>query len=397
MRFRRTGTQTQAEAERETAPPPRPRGTPRRKGGRSGARGLAAHPAFVPLVGAWGAALAGLAVFVLPFAATARIAMLTGLSAFEHAAHFILAALAALVGGALAVGIARALSHTARRSREIPIAAEVGIRPLHPVRDLGSESFDAPIETMPLGMAAGDWVDGPADGLAGDGAAGKADAAEQPDAPGSAIRRRLSRALDEAEAARRPSGTQAEPAPEPEPRPEPEEEPVPAEPDGIAADSPAAEPLALDLAQFGALPGRNAVWVEGALPEELARPAPAPAAPDPRPAPIRHQPAATLRLREMPAEELSLIQMVERLAAALHERQAADHGADPFPDAPTARPGDRDAALAEALKALGMLAGDTASAGADGAGDDSDRLAERGGTGELRAALAKLHDMRGAA
>ncbi|MEE4206860.1 MAG: hypothetical protein V2I39_11245, partial [Erythrobacter sp.] len=81
------------------------------------------------------------------------------------------------------------------------------------------------------------------------------------------------------------------------------------------------------------------------------------------------------------------------LAAALHERQAEDHS-DPRRGANEAgsSTGDRDAALAEALKALGMLAGDT-----DGnEPHDSRGLSETGGTGELRAALAKLHDMRGA-
>ncbi|QIQ87328.1 hypothetical protein [Erythrobacter sp.] len=360
---------------------------PRRRSERRARRAsLAAHPAFVPLVALWGAALFGLAVLVLPPAATARAALLTGLDALGAMAHFLFAALAAMAGGALAFGIARALSHKAKarsggpaivlsaRRKMSPDTATQATDPINPREELGSESLDAPLEDMPLGMEAGDWLD-------------EADT------------------LDTAENRAEEAG-QAGPQPAAEPDSAPNEAPDSAGTDaGAAAETARREsasaatgelqttPPSLDLAGFAALPGRNAVWVEGPLPDGLAGPeaaqaatprAPSPETPTRCAAPSAHGSAALARLRSTPAEDLSLVEMVERLAAALHERQAAD--ATRPRAAGTGSHAGRDAALAEALKALGELAGDRAQTPA-GAGE----------AGELAAALARLHDMRGAA
>ena len=163
-------------------------------------------------------------------------------------------------------------------------------------------------------------------------------------------------------------------------------------------------PLELDLEEFGALPGRNAVWVEaesilGASPapeapafapaltlpvDEAELPeTPAEAAPEPvlqavAPAPRPLSPSAIERLRAVPTSELSLVQMVERFAAALHEHQSAAPGQGPQ----RADQAGREAALAEALKALAAFSPDESSSA----------------QGEpLRAALTRLQELRGAA
>jgi hypothetical protein len=150
-------------------------------------------------------------------------------------------------------------------------------------------------------------------------------------------------------------------------------EPAPA----VIAEAPA--PVELDLADFAALPGRNAVWVEAPA-AAAAEPEPAPA-PEPvlravAPPPV--SPSAIERLRAVPPSELSLLQMVERFAAALHEHQSAPvSGSDP-----RAGMAGRDAALAEALKALATLSRDS----------EAQTQSE-----PLRAALGRLQALRGAA
>ena len=143
---------------------------------------------------------------------------------------------------------------------------------------------------------------------------------------------------------------------------------------GLAAsadDLPAPRSLALE--EFAALPGRNAVWVEEAPADQPEPAAPLHAAPAIRPV----MPTAIERLRAVPPSELSLVQMVERFAAALHAHQTV-----PARDGRPLDAAGRDAALAEALKALAALTG------------------ENRGTGEdepLREALARLQELRGAA
>lgn len=153
------------------------------------------------------------------------------------------------------------------------------------------------------------------------------------------------------------------------------------------ADDPAPEPesvppRALDLSEFAELPGRNAVWVEEpaalsvAPPPPLADPLPvslAQAVPFPEPGT-----AALARLRATPAEELSLVQMVERFAAALHEHRIAAHGSAGHNRDLAAR----DAALAQALKALAAL---------------SDQPSADPQAKPLREALSRLQGLRGAA
>lgn len=189
------------------------------------------------------------------------------------------------------------------------------VRPIDPASELGSSSLDAPVETMPFAVA---------------------------------------------EAQHEPVAKLAE------------------------ASAPAAPiPQELDLAQFAALPGRNAVWVEE--PVTAAAPTKADVDPEPEPAteqaPVMHpvaprpaRPSAIERLRAVPTSELSLVQLVERFAAALHEHQAApaDH----------AGLATRDAALADALKALAALSRES----------EAQIQSE-----PVRAAISRLQELRGAA
>ncbi len=102
------------------------------------------------------------------------------------------------------------------------------------------------------------------------------------------------------------------------------------------------------------------------------------------------------KLREVPPQELSLVQMVERFAAALHENQETARKlvarGRPGPSTPP-----RDAALAEALKALALFTERGFDADASGLHDEQpiDMVGET--ERELRNALAKLQTLRGAA
>lgn len=295
---------------------------------------LVAHGAFAPLLGLWGAMLGGLVVLVLPPTLIALIEqrILVGAAVPLQA---VLAGMAALVLGSLVFLMAAAATRRARRRDTVPVVAKAamrGLRPIDPALDLGTRSLDDPIDPMPFATPA--WRDADLDVRA---------------------------------------------APEPEPEPEPTAAPVSA-PDQSA-------PRALDLTEFAVLPGRNAVWVEeqpDIAPEPERAPAPAPVEahapvtalrptpPVPASAPVPLPGTAALaRLRAVPPSELSLPQMVERFAGALHE-----HRVNPQVRAlSSAELAAREAALAEALKALAALSGN------DPAAPASD---------PLRAALAQL-------
>ncbi|MEM6267461.1 MAG: hypothetical protein AAF707_08035, partial [Pseudomonadota bacterium] len=154
-------------------------------------------------------------------------------------------------------------------------------------------------------------------------------------------------------------------------------------------------PRALDLAQFAQLAGRNAVWVEEPR-EPGEEEVEAVADPEP-PALLRAKldpaiPKAAAKLRQTPLEELSMIQMIERFAVALDEHKAAVRENRAKRMVP-----QREAALAEAVQALSVLAQDNGPAA--GASDDGEAGGEAAGstTSELRDALAKLQKLRGAA
>lgn len=249
---------------------------------------LAGHPAFVPMLAIWGAALAGSSLIA------ARM-------------PWTLAAIAALLGGAIMLGTAMLL-----RSRAVPkkpaLTDETGldeIEPIVPALELGSESLDAPI-------------------------------------------------IDE---------------------------------DAEIEDTLIVEPAGLTLEEFGAMPGRNAVWVEDPVVAEEPQPVVAiekvaeAEAPEPE-----LRPSALDKLRRIPPGDLSLVQMVERFAGALHERQAVD-----------LRSPERDAALAEALRALDMLSEEGFGSHPSIPATIGDANSLHGTMQEMRDALARLQELRGAA
>lgn len=298
-------------------------------GSKSSRRPLALHPLFGWVLGVWGAAIGGLVTLVLPRDLVLEAAAKAALAGIGAHAPLVLAAIAALVLGGVMfalAGLVTRAAHRARHRRDMPSLATLAVRhvqTIDPARELGSRRLDDPVETMPFAAV--------------------------------------------------------EPA-------------CATDPQAAAAQTDAAPPpLELDLEEFAALPGRNAVWVEAASilgginsePHVPAAPAPEPVlqamAPSPHPqAPRAPAPGAIAHLRAVPPSELSLVQMVERFAAALQEHQTAAPGRGPLR---TDQPG-REAALAEALKALAAFSPDE---------NDSAR-------GEpLRAALARLQELRGAA
>jgi hypothetical protein len=304
---------------------------------RTAATTLPAHPVFAPLLGAWGAALVGLSIMVLPAPLMVRASKGTGLVLLGGAAQAVLAIFAALMVGGTMFLFASQLTRRARRQAATPSIVSIAtrrVRTIDPSRDLGSLRLDDPIEAEPFASFA--------------------------------------------------------PAPVPAVEAADAETPPP--------------PRALDLAEFAQLPGRNAVWVEepASAPEETAAPPPAPVAappaplvavapaapvaqprpvlvPQPAPPPVE-QPgdAALARLRAAPTEQLSLAEMVERFAGALHEHRETAPTRPMTPQDIAAR----EAALAEALRALAALSGDNRPAPA------SEPLAD---------ALTRLHGVRGAA
>ncbi|WP_066531642.1 hypothetical protein [Erythrobacter sp. CCH5-A1] len=250
-------------------------------------------------------------VLVLPAALVEQLLDRTLMGTWGSAGHSVLAAVAAGLLGMLLFAIA-ALGHmAARRSLPGPSLVKMAARrvtPIDPVRDLGSLRLDDPVDTMPFSTPA--WRD----------------------------------------------ADLHDPSPAAAPAPQQQTEP---------------EPRELDLSQFAELPGRNAVWVEEtvAAPELAAAPA---AAPEPEPVPADPHPessarplrttvpppaapgtAALARLRAVPVSELSLAEMVERFAGALHEVREMSPGRSLAPADLAAR----EAALAEALKALEALSG----------------------------------------
>jgi len=291
-------------------------GQPRRR--RRARRPLAAHPLFVAVLALWGAALGALVTLVLPREVVLVTAAKAGLGMLGAAAPFALAGVAAAVLGGAMLALGKALRP---RRREHEAGRSLAARALaaHQVRTIDPASE--------LGSAS------------------------------------LDEPVETAPFAKLQPETLA-PAP--------------------ALEQPA-PPVALDLAQFAALPGRNAVWVEGPLaaaPAPAAE-APAQAAPRPEPVLVRTAPrpansSAVERLRAVPTSELSLVQMVERFAAALHEHQSAPAGRA----GSRADQAARDAALAEALKALATFSHE------EGIAPQSE---------PLRAAIARLQELRGAA
>ncbi len=377
---------------------------------------LVAHPLFAPGVGLWGALLGAGVVAVIPETHIDALTAGTLIATFGVSVKLLTICGFALLLGAALFGVAAARSAAARRRMSpgsVLNAVGRNVNPIDPARDLGSKSIDDPVETMPFASPA--WRDADLDVSAGEEEFETETDTDSSQALPGFLRRRGPEVEpdDEEETSIRPDALRARDAAgradEPQPLPRfmthPIPDPVPA-PEQQSAPLPPQEdaPVELDLAAFAEMPGRNAVWVEApaapdAAPVPVAAPsvaavryreAPqAPHAPEagptrrrrvasPRPAPGS---AALARLRAVPTEELSIAEMVERFAGALHEHRASA----PVRQLSAGELAAREAALAQAIKALTTLSGldaeDTAS--------DRDE--------PLRAALSQLKPRRGAA
>ncbi len=288
---------------------------------------IAAHRAFVGMLTAWGAALGAGSVMVLPRAMIMQAAMWTSLAGLGPFARYGLAALAALLLGGIALMIATAIRQRHAKTGSVdPVAAML---------------TDAVRPIDPISELGSESLDSPIEDQPALEALGNTD-------------EHSSETLD--------------------------------------------HPREMGLEEFGALPGRDAVWV--AEPDTSDQPEIHPALEAEPATPIadteqdNDAPAPGLsaieKLRSVPPGDLSLVQMVERFAAALHERQAAERR-----NPEMARSPGRDAALADALRALGVLSetGYGSIKGIDG--KDAEHLHDT--TRELREALGKLQWLSGAA
>ena len=366
------------------------------------------HRAFVPMVTIWGGLLLGLIIAVLPDHAIARASSLTGVYMPLLFLRLILSVGIGLCGALLGFIVASALSNRAQVIAGDGILVSTfksrDLDPINPVVDLGSESFDAPIEEEPESepveffeldaSLAEEETETREPNLGelsqrGYDIESPEDFEEQPKRQKKGewafTRKHFKDALIES-----CEGATCEAAPGWEKAPEVDEA-KPAPQSGFGSLTPdlvtprSDRPRALDLEQFGEFPGRDGVWVE-----EAASPEPdAPVKPAPRQAePVQTPKNALEKLRQTPAEELSLVEMVERFAAALHDHQAQERKRY------AEGQGVRETALAEALKALSLFT----EAGFDKADRSPVSDSEIGQTeDELRAALERLQEMRGAA
>ena len=273
------------------------------------------------------------------------------------------------------------------------------LAPINPAADLGSESLDAPIEDK----SAEETVPVEAEATSGEPTLGELaqrgfemeapeEFDEKPEDGGNHVftRKHFKNALIES-----CESATCEPAAGHEPAESQEPQRADTGFASLSAEQISAQrkPLvdkrdALDLDSFSALPDPSVEAKEEAGLGESAQIHDA--APEPKPAPT---PASALEvLRKKPTGELSLVEMVERFAAALHERQAQERAR--FENTQQSR----DAALAEALKALTLFTENGFDAAADRPRAASPTPASIDQTEEeLRSALTRLQGLRGAA
>jgi len=332
-------------------------------------------PRFTPILTVWGAALLGLSVLALSSVDIARANMILGLGALGHAAKFLYAAIAAVIGAAGAFAVAWALVRFfGQSSSRGPVAALAGqrVRPID--RDeLGSESLDAPIEDTLFDADEVEDIAAPIDEPSEDEETASEEEvldlesfAEFDEAEEGALEEALEQPLDEAWV--EPEDTQ----------------------DDIAVEQAAEE----DEPVVPSAPGLNIDAFRDILDEENrktqaledeARAKSAAAVTSIAP------PASGIeKLRQVPPQDLSLVQLVERFAAALHDAQ--DRSPHELTSENLAREtASRERALAEALKALDVFT--------DGGRrhEDADTASISETERDLQDALVKLQSLRGAA
>ncbi|KWV91544.1 hypothetical protein [Erythrobacter sp. YT30] len=409
----------------------------------SGRFAIASHPIFKPALIAWAALIVALAILILPANLIERLSLLTSLSILGENARVILAVIGAVAGGTIGFGVAAMLKRKLAGDHGDFEEEEETVLPIDPAEELGSDSLDAPIETAEFEEIEQEAPAAPEEVEAVD------EVSEEP-APTQGRRRSLAQLArgDADKNADDPDlifpnfGSEEEPELEVE-QPEIEAETadegtlVVEEPQadkrsvdlpdiasaqsaldalissGAAPFEPAAEveigeasedvelaqpPRSMGLEEFGAMPGRNAVWVEEiaeeaeefvSIPESESEAEPAPVMTEALSPEI---PAALAKLRATPIEELSMMQMMERFAAALEDRKRAEK-------AQTGRLSDpaEKQAFAHGLRELNTAAGETRNDIAQFEDSNASEIDVETESAKLRDALDKLADLRGAA
>lgn len=364
-------------------------------------REVLAHPHFVPLVTIWGAALLGCAVLAVSSVDIERVSRFAGLGALGFSAKFLYAAIAAAIGAFVAFVASSLMQRFFEESyyaRPPARLTDDRVRPIEPALELGSESLDAPIEEMPFSSSKDELDEELEDAALEDDAFEEAwveaeisevveeedEAEEQPEAV----------TLDAMAALEEESAPVADIE---EAHEEHSEVEGPVDPTDRGVDMDAlGEILEEETQGFEA---RKAARDEA---RRTGRPVETAIA-QPLPFKSALAPGGIAKLRSMPTQDLSLIQLVERFAAALHDVQDKTPQ-DVFGAGATASQAERERALAEALKALDLFTGgrfDSAPAADNSspAGQSSDSEASRLSEAErdLREALGKLQTLRGAA
>ncbi|MEL7198022.1 MAG: hypothetical protein AAGL10_06880 [Pseudomonadota bacterium] len=429
----------------------------------SGLFAIASHPIFKPALMGWAALVIAVAIFVLPSDLIAQFAAMTGLSVLGDAARYVLALIGAVIGGGIGFGLA-ALIKSGQSAATTCVETEhetapsdafaqteidqEAVRPIDPASELGSESLDAPIENAQFEEIDDQEVaDVEADPV------GEQELTDEPEPPQGRRRNLAQLARDEAEASGLADENVASRVDDAAMVTEPGEEalgsfetgdesnvsapkvelPDPAEAqsaldalisssatplkDGIEdtvietgeeSELPDA-PVSLDLDEFAALPGRNAVWVEeiaeNSGKDQEAAPSLEPieetraedAIEAPLALPKREIPSALAQLRATPIEELNMVQMIERLAAALEDRKEALASNPSRLSDPSGRQ-----ALADGLKALGAMAdkaraSDVESISDPGSATDTSQSEVEDENRPLYDSPEPLADLRGAA
>ena len=353
---------------------------------------IATHGLFLPILTFWGAALLGLAVIVLPEQMIGRMIALSNEAIDGGSARFVFAAIAALLGGAFAFVVGGAWrSKALSEDNSRPITSVVNARrisPIDPANDLGSDSLDSPLEGMPFGGEVEDddvleltdeTADAPRKPTLGELAERNWELEEPAVLSKKEQKKAAKKAKDEVAFTHRHfqsaliescEGASCEASP------------------ASDAEAAAAAPRVLDLEEFGQLPNRNGVWVEDEAPAPAAQADPEVEAEVAVKSVRPLVPANALeKLRQKPTDELSMVEMVERFAGALHDHQQSERARRPDGGV------GRDAALVEALKALTLFTEQGFDAGE--AKSNASQLSET--ERELRNALAKLQTLRGAA
>ncbi|MEO1220817.1 MAG: hypothetical protein AAFY42_05630 [Pseudomonadota bacterium] len=345
---------------------------------------LPKHRMFVPMITIWGGLLLALITAVLPDNAIAQVSSLTGVYLPLIATRLILACAMGCGGAILGFIIASALSNHAKMKEcegaLVSAFKSRDVQPINPASDLGSESFDAPLDAS--GNATSQAVEAefaseeeaethgqPSLGeLSRRGYEMEApEDFEEKNGKSAFTRKHFKNALIES-----CEGATCEAATKVDTTLQLEQTAVVNPVEG--------KPRSLDLGEFGSLPGRNAVWVEEpkTAQPDISQITNTPQKPE----------TALQKLRRTPPEDLSLVEMVERFAAALHDHQEQERSR--AIDGHT----DRETALAEALKALSLFT----EAGFDKSGSEHLSESQIGKTeDELRGALERLKNLRGAA